>query len=707
MIKRIFFLILIAFVTVIKANDTLLFHVDNVNINLNKFWKFHSGDDTTWAQPEIDDTEWDTLNTQFLNENFKGIGWFRLHLKFDSSLTSIPLAFTILQTGASEIYFDGKKIKQFGKVNADPEKEERFYSNSFPVVFTASKKNEHVLAIRYSDHKKELNRNRNYGKGFAITLAGANEQIYETIKFNIDASVSSTFIFAFILALGIAHLFIFLFYRTNKSNLFYFIFAFILSFYGLTPFFQTIVTDAAIFDWFDNAIVISFPVFFIALLLLVYSIFYARFPKLFWYLLILGIVTMILTISRWEHYGIFYTFFLAVSIIEVFRVVIVALIKKKEGSVIIGSGVGIFTLVVTTFILLVTILGGLNISGSVLPLLILLSFMSIPISMSLYLAKQFAATNKNLSKKLEEVKILSAKNLEQEKEKQKILETQKEVLEVQVQERTSEIVEQKKIIEEKNKDITDSINYARRIQEAILPAKELKRQLFKNAFVLFKPKDIVSGDFYWLTEKNGKKLIAAADCTGHGVPGALMSMIGTNLLNQIVNESGITQPADILNKLHTDVRKSLKQDAEFSETRDGMDIALISISSTTLNDKSTIVEYAGAHRPLWIIRNNKLEEIKADKFSIGGLQTENNRSFTNHVITLSENDCIYIFSDGFADQFGGPSGKKFMSKQFKELILSVHQKPIEEQEKILDETFEQWKAINSQVDDILVIGIGV
>lgn len=275
-------------------------------------------------------------------------------------------------------------------------------------------------------------------------------------------------------------------------------------------------------------------------------------------------------------------------------------------------------------------------------------------------------------------------------------------------------------IEEKNKDITDSINYSKRIQEASLSAKELKTKLFPDSFVLFKPKDIVSGDFYWYAEKEGKRMIASCDCTGHGVPGALMSMLGNNILNQIVNEKGITKPDEILNHLHKGIRKALKQEDQ-SSSKDGMDIALI-----TFNNE-TEIEYAGAQRPLWISRkidngeltidngapqqqltnNYELIEIKADKFSIGGLQTEAERKFTKHTISLSKEDRIYIFTDGLIDQFGGTEGKKFMSKRFKDLLLANYSKSMNEQEKIIRETFETWKGSHEQIDDVLVIGIKI
>ncbi|HEX8517035.1 MAG TPA: tetratricopeptide repeat protein [Bacteroidia bacterium] len=257
-------------------------------------------------------------------------------------------------------------------------------------------------------------------------------------------------------------------------------------------------------------------------------------------------------------------------------------------------------------------------------------------------------------------------------------------------------------IEIKNKDITDSINYSKRIQDACLPPRELKYKLFPDAFVLFKPKDIVSGDFYWYGEKDGKRLVAACDCTGHGVPGALMSMIGNNLLNQIVYEKGITNAGRILDALHLEIKKALKQD-EHPENRDGMDIALVVFNS------ETEIEFAGAQRPLWVIREKdpQLEEIKGNKFSIGGIQTEESRNFNTHRLILENKDCLYIFSDGIVDQFGGEHGKKFMTKNLKVLFSNIHDEPMAIQESIIEKTIDKWKSNREQVDDILVIGIKI
>lgn len=271
---------------------------------------------------------------------------------------------------------------------------------------------------------------------------------------------------------------------------------------------------------------------------------------------------------------------------------------------------------------------------------------------------------------------------------------EKRVLEIKVAERTRELAQ-------KNKDITDSIQYAKRIQEAILPARENIFSQLPGSFILYRPKDIVSGDFYWFIKKGDKKIIAAVDCTGHGVPGAFMSMIGHNLLNQIVIEKNITDPAEILSALNKGVQDALNQKGAEGEAMDGMDIALCVIDST-----DNRFEFAGAFRPLYFIKNGNLEKIEGSKFPIGGVrQNEHERMFTSFHRTIAPGDMLYMSSDGYADQFGGPKGKKFMSKQFQEMLLEIYVKPPAEQRNILEKRIEQWRGSLEQVDDVLVIGV--
>lgn len=282
------------------------------------------------------------------------------------------------------------------------------------------------------------------------------------------------------------------------------------------------------------------------------------------------------------------------------------------------------------------------------------------------------------------------------------VEKEKKILEAKVEERTHELAQRTRELAEKNKDITSSIEYAKRIQQAILPPLDEIQKHLPGTFILYLPKDIVSGDFYWFGEKDNKVVIAAADCTGHGVPGALMSMIGHNLLNQIVLEQGITQPATVLNHLNTMVQTVLKQAISNIDTTDGMDIALCCIDKNAGE-----LQYAGAYRPLVIINKDKLTKIDADKKPIGGSQTGLARNFKNHTHKLEKGDTLYMFSDGYADQFGGPSSKKFMLKRFMDMLLEIKDLPTEKQEKQLFDALQSWKGSNEQVDDILVIGISI
>jgi len=259
-----------------------------------------------------------------------------------------------------------------------------------------------------------------------------------------------------------------------------------------------------------------------------------------------------------------------------------------------------------------------------------------------------------------------------------------------------------KEIEVKNKDITDSINYAKQIQRARLPNPSIILNHLPEAFGLYKPKDVVSGDFYWFAEhENGKLLLAAADCTGHGIPGAFMSLIGIDELNHATLEKRFDDASTILASVNVGVKKALRQNEQNSMSRDGMDLALC-----IFDLKNNKLEYAGANRPLYYIRDNQLNEITPTKAAIGGL-TPNNQAFKNHIIQIKKGDMIYVFTDGYADQFGGESGKKFMTKRFKDLLLSIHHLPPPEQEALLEKALTEWKKEISQVDDILVMGVRI
>lgn len=265
-----------------------------------------------------------------------------------------------------------------------------------------------------------------------------------------------------------------------------------------------------------------------------------------------------------------------------------------------------------------------------------------------------------------------------------------------------------KILEEKNElishqkqEITDSIRYASRIQGAILPSSTDLAESLKDHFVLFLPRDIVSGDFYWFSKSGNKMVLVAADCTGHGVPGAFMSMLGVSFLYEIVNKEGVMQPAEILNMLRSLIKQTLSQTGKQNEQKDGMDISLSVLDLTNMK-----LEWAGAYNPLYLIRNGELIEYKADKMPVA-IHINDHMSFTNHEIDLQPGDSFYMFSDGFPDQFGGADGRKFMSKRFKQLLVDINPKTMEEQKEILLQEHLVWRTGYEQIDDVIVFGVRV
>jgi len=301
-------------------------------------------------------------------------------------------------------------------------------------------------------------------------------------------------------------------------------------------------------------------------------------------------------------------------------------------------------------------------------------------------------------------------------EKNEILNQQNEEITAQ----RDEIERQKEIVEMVHKEVSESIDYAKRIQQSILPDREILGKRFSDYFVFFKPKDVVSGDFYWTAHIENHTIITAADCTGHGVPGAFMSMLGASFLREIVEKEYVTHTGVILRKLRKEIIKALKQKGKSGEQKDGMDMAIVSI-----NHETNIVQFSGANNPLYIVKGKKIRveseaiklyeydnpsefqlyEVKPDKMPIAIYEKMDN--FSTHEIQLEKGDRLYMFSDGFADQFGGPKGKKFKYKPFKKLIIDNAELTMDEQKAVLEKTFNSWKGNLEQVDDVVVVGIKI
>jgi len=280
------------------------------------------------------------------------------------------------------------------------------------------------------------------------------------------------------------------------------------------------------------------------------------------------------------------------------------------------------------------------------------------------------------------------------------------ILELKVAERTDEVVRQKEEVERQSrkvvelyKNVTDSIRYAKRLQDSILPTDRRMKELLPDAFVYYRPKDIVSGDFYWMDNVQDRVLFAAVDCTGHGVPGAFMSLIGHNGLNQAVKERQRSRPSEVLNELNRIAYQALHKDREQHLVRDGMDMALCSYDPA-----KRVLDFAGANCPLYLVRDGVVIPFQADKSAIGSFDRDG-VSFSEHHIELQSGDMIYVFSDGYADQFGGAKGKKFLYRRFRELLVEISTQPTERQRMLLHDAFNAWRGAHEQVDDILVMGM--
>lgn len=673
-------------------------------------WKYMAGDDLSRAQPGFKDSSWQVMPFSPLSfmetglpvSDFKGIAWFRYHVFVDSSLSRDTLSVYLESYGGTEVYLDGVKVAEYGKVGTDAATEICGYSfEPKLVILSVLKPGNHVFALRYSNYKgasKHLLK-KNYTARFLFVLTKYNrEREYTDLYWNQTPNILFTGIF---IAFSALHLLLFFYYKRERANFYYGLFAFGFASIFFINYIEgsgTNIRMTNILEAVSTGIIIPFCA--LTMIRLLSQIFNKKSTLAFYSILIL---TLLYNPLNWLDLFInreLFVIILIISLAEILRLIILAMIEKKEGSRIFGLGLLFFPTCLVITIVVIGILQNLNnhswqtkFMDSLLSFLVYGSILGISFAMTVYLARDFSKINKKLAAQLKEIKALFNKTVEQESEKKKILEEQKSELEEQVKIRTSEL-------EQKNRDILDNLHYARRIQSAILPETSQIYQALKDSFVLYLPKDIVSGDFYTFSQREGKVIFSAADCTGHGVTGAFMSMIGSSQLNQIINERGITQPARILNQLNTGIVEALKQNPD--EINDGMDIALCSID---LVEKK--LQYAGANRPLWIIRDGEWKEIKADKMAIGGFRLKAEMTFSNHEIHLHKGDLIYFFSDGYADQFGGEDGRKMLSKRFRDKLMSMQNISMREQEKELLTYFNNWKGHYDQVDDVLVIGIRI
>ncbi|MCB2221131.1 MAG: hypothetical protein KQI35_12105 [Bacteroidetes bacterium] len=445
-----------------QESDSLIFKIKGFEetLELNKLWKYHPGDDTIWASPGYDDSNWDTISTrlnllQVEDGLFTGIGWFRLHIQIDSSLRNKAYALLIDQQGASEIYLNGRLINTFGVVSDSVENEKTDNPKVLPGLIQFNDSLQYLLAVRYSNlrAKRNLEIFREANAGFRLSIKEHNLAM-QTLKAQVFASFLVIILFMVFLVLGLVHFLLFIFYRKQRSNLYYSIFMLLFSGLIYVVILSNNVTENPnLSNRAGFVMSLLFPLFFIPLTGFLYSLFMKKIPKIFWITIALAVILSFLYFFDAKGIQILYVGFVFLLWIEVTRVVIRAMIKKHDGAWILGVGVLFFILFFTVIMIYVIRYGDLNLSGQsilamVFALMTLAAILSIPVSMSVYLARDFAKTNVNLSKQLEQVKILSAKTLEQEREKKRILEGQKEKLEILVKERTKELAAEKEKTEE-------------------------------------------------------------------------------------------------------------------------------------------------------------------------------------------------------------------------------------------------------------------
>lgn len=462
-LRRYFVLILALLVSFsVLGNDSLIFRLDSITepVAFDRYWRYHAGDDTLWSSPAFDDNRWDTLSTKLnLLEIeagiFEGMGWFRLHLRIDPSLRNKTYALLIDQQGASEIYLDGKLINTFGTFSPSADKEDVTNPKTLPGLITFTDSLDYLLAVRYSNHNayRNMNAYREASAGFVLRVRDHKEAI-KALYSQAIASNLVLLLFSIFIILSLVHFLLFIFYRKQRSNLYYSIFMLLFSALIFVTFLSNNISENPVLSNKAGFILsLIFPLLFIPLTGFLYSLFMDKTPRILWVTVVMAIALSVLYYLNVSFVSPLYIGFVFLLWIEVTRVVIRAMVKKYEGAWIIGLGVLFFILFFTVVIIYVIRFGDLVMSdGSVLALVfamaVLAAILSIPFSMSVYLARDFARTNVSLEKQLEQVKVLSAKTLEQEREKKRILEGQKEKLEVLVKERTKELAAEKEKTEE-------------------------------------------------------------------------------------------------------------------------------------------------------------------------------------------------------------------------------------------------------------------
>lgn len=681
-------------------------------------WKVNTEDNPAFAFSDGNNKGWDNIASinQYLRNDTtpSGIIWVQSYITIDSSLQNTISALEYDCKGAMELYLDGKLLTQQGIIANTADKQVNEVSSAVLIPIYFSNKSKYLISIRYSLYDKTTIAQTT---GLYVSI-GKAESLQIRNKKYAKLLVILVGIAGILFALGFLHLLMFFFYKKEIENILYFVFVFSAGFILLNEYLQIYSESFLFFKITYNLEIFSLLTVFFFLHRLSSS-FFIKIRK--WYSILLISLYTLASISIFiELLDISMSILPIITGIDTIRILIYALIKRKKNAYIVATGFLLFI-----GILLLNLYAdalGIQISTEVGLIGIYAGFLSIPASISIYLALKITRNTINLEIQLVKVKELSQITIAQEQEKKLILENQKDELEKQVKERTFQLNEsneelnntneklystlevinsQKEQIEQKNKNITDSINYAACIQLAILGNLEQIETNIGEGFVFFSPHSIVSGDFYWYTKLNNLEIIIAADCTGHGVPGAFMTVMGSNFLEEIIKNKKTVMPDKILYELDEKITGQLRGKESANKVNDGMDISIL-----TFDRQNKKIYFSGAKNPLYYIRAGEMNVIKGSRASIGGLELrkEQSKVFELHEIDVQQNDTFYIFSDGFQDQYS-KEDRKYLTKNFRNFLHKLSELPISEQKGKLKDELVSWKGDNHQTDDILVIGL--
>ncbi|MBK9282844.1 MAG: SpoIIE family protein phosphatase [Sphingobacteriaceae bacterium] len=670
-----------------------------------------------WEIFNAETKTWDSIQESYCIENrdFNSIVKFRKKLIIDSGLVGVPLTINVYHFGASDFFMDGKKIGGFGIPANQAEDEICINPKSKRITYAFLKAGTHWLEVNYSNHLfhsfySKLNESC---AGFEVLISKSSSVYSSKLGTNGLFSTGFLIVIGILFALGLLHCLIYFFYKKEVSNLYFAVF---------TTLFALLISlfEIAHASESPRLIILSLflrwrlliPVFYFLLQLVFAVADIKKGSRLRQLVNIVTIVAAVLLFGIPNLYSLI--IFALIALYTTFSCILTGMLisrikaEKGNGIRIVKMGLQIFIYFAAVYFVVSNFL---NLSFASGPFgqvfiftLLVLGILSLPISMSTYLAFMFTKNNRDLILQLHKVEKLSELTIQQEKEKKLMLEKQNEELESQVKIRTAEVVEQREELAIKNKEIIDSINYARKIQHALLAHKELLQENLPEHFILFQPKDIVSGDFYWATKTIDKSesselftsrfFLAVCDSTGHGVPGAFMSLLNIGFLTEAINEKKILNPGEVFNF----VRERLIHNLSREEQKDGFDGVLL-----LLPEKDKVLQYAAANCKPVIIRAGNLLELEADRMPVGMGERKNN--FNTFSVKVEKGDVLYIYTDGFADQFGGPKGKKFKYKNLNEFLKIISYLDMNAQRDELKKMFEDWKGELEQVDDVCVVGI--